>query len=336
MFPNTNTTLPKLADIITKGSSGIIVLPTNPTPDALAGATSLYLGLLKMGKNISLVCSSPIKSDMVAADKIQQSLSVGGDNLVVSFPYTDGAIDKIDYHIQGEKFNLVITPRQGFPKLNPAQVAYSYTGGSFDFIITVDAPNLNSVGALYTENQAQFQGKEIINIDRHLTNAFFGTVNYINKTSSSTCELVYKVIQQLQCEMDKDMATNLYSGIATATNTFTSYSVNAETFETIAALLKAGASKKTTPQPAARPQAFQAPQVASFPQPTQPAVQQQQQQQQQQPVSTPVFSVKQPGTERQQVQSITTVESQESQSKEGAQSPQDWLKPNIFKGGGLV
>lgn len=312
MFPNTNTTLPKLGDIVTKGSSGIIVLPTNPSADAIAGATALYLGLLKMGKNISLVCSSSLKSDMVAADKIQQSLTVGGDNLVVSFPYTEGAIDKIDYHIQGEKFNLVIAPRQGFPKLNPNQVEYSYTGGSFDFIITVDAPNLNAVGILYTENQAQFQGKEIINIDRHLTNAFFGTVNYINKTSSSTCELVYKVLQQLQCEMDKDMATNLYAGIAAATNTFTSYSVNAETFETIASLLKAGASKKTISHP------FQQSPV------------------QRPPASTPVFSVKQPGIERQQVQAITTVESQDSQSKEGAQNPQDWLKPNIFKGGGLV
>lgn len=324
MFPNTNTTLPKLVDVITKGSTGIIVLPTNPSADAVAGATSLYLGLLKMGKNISLVCSSPIKSDVIGADKIQQSLSVGGDNLVVSFPYTDGAIDKIDYHIQGEKFNLVISPRTGFPKLNPNQVEYSYSGGTFDFIITVDAPNLNAIGTIYTENQTQFQGKEIINIDRHLTNAFFGTVNFINKTSSSTCELIYKVLQQLQCEVDKDMSTNLYTGIAGATNTFTSYSVNAETFETIAALLKAGASKRTTPQPAIRQQTYQPTTTNSFSPP------------QQQPASNPVFSIKQPGTERQQVQSIGSVESQESQSKEGAQSPQDWLKPNIFKGGGLL
>ena len=324
MFPNTNTTLPRVSEIVTKGASGIVMLPANPSPDAIAGATALYLGLLKMGKNVTIVSSSPVKSDMIAADKIQTSLSVGGENLVVSFPYTDGAIDKIDYHIQGEKFNLVISPRAGFPKLNPNQVNYSYSGGSFDFIITVDAPNLNTIGTLYTENQTQFQGKEIINIDRHLTNAFFGTVNYINKTSSSTCELVFKVLKQLECEMDKDMATNLYVGIAGATNTFTSYSVNAETFETIAALLKAGASKKINPQQSAPKQpTFEQPEY-SAPQPMQ------------RPVSTPVFSVKQPGTERQQVQTITSVESQESQSKEGAQSPQDWLKPNIFKGGGLV
>ena len=118
------------------------------------------------------------------------------------------------------------------------------------------------------------------------------------------------------------MATNLYAGVATATNTFTSYSVNAETFETVASLLKAGAAKKTMQQ-AVKPPPFEAPKT-SFSQPFQ------------RPASAPVFSVKQPGTERQQIQNITSVESQESQSKEGAQTPQDWLKPNIFKGGGLI
>jgi len=316
MFPNTpNPTLPRVNDLVTKGTSGIIMLPGNPTIDAVAGATALYLGLLKLGKNVSIACATKVQSDMVGADKIQATLSVGGDNLVVSFPYSDGAIDKIDYNIQGEKFNLVIAPRAGFPKLNPSQVQYSYTGGSFDFIITIDTPNLNGLGTIYTENQTQFQGKEIINIDRHLTNAFFGTVNFVNKTSSSTSELVLKVLKELQIELDKDIATNLYAGIASATNTFTSYSVNAETFETIASLLKAGAVKKTQTH-------LGAPQGINMQMPT---------------FKAPTFpQATKPSMERQPVQNIATVESQENQSKEGAQSPQDWLKPNIFKGGGLV
>ncbi len=307
-----NPTLPKISEIVTKGNTCVIALPQNPTADALGAALALYLALLKMGKNCSIICSTQVKSDLIGTDKIQNTLSVGGNNLVVSFPYSDGTIDKIDYNIQGDKFNLVITPRPGFQKLNPDQVTYSYTGGTFDFLITVDAPNLNSLGSVYTDNQTQFQGKETINIDRHLINAFFGTVNFVNKTSSSTSELVLKVIKELQIEMDKDMATNLYAGIAAATNTFTSYSVNADTFETIAQLLKAGATKK----------------IPVAPQQSAPAMNR--------PVLKPSTPVNQPSTERQPLQNIATVESQESQSKEGAQNPQDWLKPNIFKGGGLV
>lgn len=312
MFPNTNNVLPKVGEIITKGTSGVVVIPANPTPDAIASGVSLYLGLLALGKNVSIVCSTSVKSEVLGADKIQTSLSVGGDNLVVSFPYADGAIDKIDYHIQGDKFNLVIAPRQGYPKLNPNQVTYSYSGGSFDFIITVDAPNLSSLGTIYSENQTQFQGKEIVNIDRHLTNAFFGTANVVNKTISSTSELVFKLLLELQISIDKEIATNLYAGITQATNSFTSYSVNAETFETIAQLLKLGALKKIQSQTMGVQKSFQ---------PT---------------TIQPSYSSKQPGVERQHIQNISTVESQESQSKEGSQNPQDWLKPNIFKGGGLV
>ena len=116
-------------------------------------------------------------------------------------------------------------------------------------------PNLNSAGPLYADNQAMFQGKNIINIDRHLTNGFFGTINFVNKTSSSTSELALKTLQALQVELDRDIATNLYAGISAATNNFTAYSVNAETFETIATLLKAGAMKKSfkPPVPTASP-----------------------------------------------------------------------------------
>lgn len=319
MFPNANAqTTSRIAETVNKGSTGIIVLPQNPTADAVAAATSLYLGLTKLGKTVNIVCSTAVHSDLMGADKVQTNLSVGGDNLVVSFPYQDGAIDKIDYNIQGTNFNLTITPRPGFPKLNPDQVSFSYTGGSFDFIITVDVPNLNSIGSLYSENQGQFQGKNIINIDRHLTNAFYGTVNFVNKTSSSTSELALKTLQALQVELDKDMATNLYAGVAAATNNFTAYSVNAETFETMAALLKAGALKKIVKAPAG-----QQPRMPSSFTPPAP-------QQHSAPAAQPSFEHKTQGT-------VDQVErANASQSKEGHPNPQEWLKPKIFKGGGLV
>lgn len=326
MFPTNNTqTLSRIAENIAKGASGIVVLPQNPSSDATAAGTALYLGLLKLGKQVSIICSTPVQSDLAGADKIQSTLAVGGDNLVVSFPYADGSIDKIDYNIQGQFFNLTITPRAGFPKLNQNQVSYSYTGGAFDFIIAVDVPNLNSLGPIYTDNQAQFQGKNIINIDRHLTNGFYGTVNFVNKTSSSTSELMLKTLQGASIEMDRDIATNLYAGIAAATNNFTSYSVNAETFETIAALLKAGAVKKTPKatapvspsfQPTTTNQSFS---PSSLPQQT-PHI----------PTMPKVFEQQTSGTIA-QVETAST-----SLTKEGTSSPQDWLKPKIFKGGGLV
>lgn len=294
----------RINEVITKAQSGAIVLPNNPSQDAIAAATALYLSLTKMGKNVSIACSQIVESDLTASDKIQSQMVTSGDNLVVSFPYTDGTIDKVDYNIQGNYFNLIIAPRAGYSKLDPSQVKYSYSGGNLDFIITIDSPTLQSLGTLYTENQTQFQGKEIINIDRHLTNSFFGTINYINKTSSSISELVLKVLQSLRINIDKDVATNIYAGIAVATNNFTSYSVNADTFEVIANLLRLGAIKKTVRKPIS-----QQPIISFIPPP-------------------------QPSREVQKSKPIETIE--RSSGPEEVNTGQDLLKPKIFRGSSLV
>ncbi len=304
-------TLTRLGGILAKGLSGTIVLPQNPSSDAVAAACALYLALHKMGKSVSIACGSKVNLNLTAVDKIQPQLMTSGDNLVISFPYSEGAIDKVDYNIQANRFNLIVTPRPGFPKLDQKQVNYSYTGGNFDFIIVIDAPTLNSLGSIYSDNEKQFQGKDIINIDRHLTNSFYGSVNYINKTSSSISEMILKLLQNLGVELDRDMATNLYAGVASATNNFTSYSVNADTFEVVANLLRMGAIKKNLNKP-------------QVPQPYRPAGSFGQ------PQMNPTFN----GGFDEAPDMITPIQDVEKEPKGTPTTPQDWLKPKIFRGGG--
>ncbi|MCX7881538.1 MAG: DHH family phosphoesterase [Patescibacteria group bacterium] len=305
-------TISRIVEVINRYSTGIIALPTNPSFDAVTSGLSLYLSLISLGKTCAIVCDSPVKFDLVGVDKIQNSLSVNGDNLVISFPYTDGAIDLINHNISGNYFNLIIIPRPGYPKLDPSQVKYSYSGGKFDFIITIDAPSLNSLGEIYLNNQNQFQGKEIINIDRHLTNTSYGTINFVNKTAASLSELVFKILQNLRINFDKDIATNLYAGLSASTNNFTAYSVTAETFETAAQLLRLGAIKKIFKSPATG---------AFFPKTTEFS---------QQPKT--FFSQKSP-----EIQKIKPIEEIEKENKDkAAATPSEWLKPKIFKGSGLI
>lgn len=247
----------KATEVLKKYNSGIIALQNNPSYDGAAAGLALYLALSKMNKHVSIVCSQVPKYDIVGTDKIQTAFAPSGNHLVISFPYTEGAIDKVDYNITGDTFNLIIAPNSETTKINPKDVKFSYTGGKIDFIITVDVPNLNSLGPIYTENQSEFQGKTIVNIDRHLINNNFGTVNLVNKQISSTSELIYQVIRDLGAEIDKDLATNLYNGILSATNNFSSYSVNQQTFEAAAELMKFGAVKKQLAQP--KPPGFGAP-----------------------------------------------------------------------------
>lgn len=317
---NHQQTINRIIEIISKSNSGVIIIPPKSSVDAIAAATSFYLGLIKIGKNVSLACSEKVNSDLAASDKFQNVIGANGDSLMISFPYVDGSIDKIDYNIKGDYFNLIITPRPGYEKLNPNKVSYSYTGGTVDFIIVIDSPTLNNLGSIYLENQDQFTGKDIINIDRHLTNAYFGTVNFIDKTISSVSELILKLLLNIKIEIDKDIATNLYAGITASTNNFTSYSTNAETFENIAFLLKKGAIKKmfkkpTPPSPSIiNPSPFRNP----INQPIRPSF------------SSSVES--QPTTPIEKVEKEKQPQDQTLEEK----NPQDWLKPKIFKSGNLI
>lgn len=319
MNPTNSQALPRIQEILAKSALGAIVLPTRPTIDTVCAATSLYFALHAMGKNVSLVASQKVEMDVAGIDKIQSELVTTGDNLVISFPYVEGAIDKVDYTIQGSYFNLVVSPRPGYPKLNPQEVKYSSSGGKLDFIIVIDSPTLQSLGSIYTDNQNQFQGREIINIDRHLTNAFFGTVNYVNKSASSVSELIYSLLQELKATIDKNTATNLYAGIAAATNNFTSYSVTAETFEISAQLLRLGAVKKAVRRPTDMPQ-FQP--NAGFPTSFTPP---------------PARSFQPQGRPHPEVQTLDKEGTQESEPvSTTSQAPQDWLKPKIFRGNDVM
>lgn len=355
--------LAQINELIVKNSSGIIVLPAKATPDAIAAGTSMYLAISKMGKTVALVSSEIPQSDLTAADKIQTNLSTGGKNLVVSFPYTEGSIDKVDYKISNDRFNLIIAPREGHEKLEPKDVQFTYTGGKIDFIIAIDAPNLNALGEIYQKNENQFSGKNIVNIDRHLINNNYGTINMVVKTSSSTSELVYQVIRKLGIQIDKDLATNLYTGIAMATNNFTSYSVNADTFEAIAQLMRAGAVRRPMAAPmGARPgmqsmrpmpmspgmNPYMQPGFTPYAgngQPMNPMQMPQMQSQlmpQPRPVSQPPQQSRpQAPSQRgeQQQKAIEDVEGEVSdpEGRDDNSNPENWLKPKIFSGkGGLV
>lgn len=243
----TRSQLEKVIETLQNNNSGVICLGENPSTDSLAAATSLYLGLTQLGKNISIASAGELESEMLGAEKVQSELTTSGDNMVISFPYTEGSIDKVDYFIQNDKFNVVITPRPGTPALDSKTVNFSTAGGTIEFIIVIGVSSLRTLGTLYTENQELFKQSKVINIDRSLTNAYFGTANFVNRNVSSLSELALTILTTMNVEIDKEMATNLYAGVLDATKSFSTPSTNASTFENSAMLLKSGAKKPGQP-----------------------------------------------------------------------------------------
>jgi phosphoesterase RecJ-like protein len=106
---------------------------------------------------------------------------------------------------------------------------------AYDAAIIVDCGDLSRVGAVKKILQSP---KAIINIDHHITNDFFGTINHVVPQASSTAEIIFDVLEQAKFKLDKKVATLLYLGIMTDTGSFRFENTTSRTHQVVSCLLK--------------------------------------------------------------------------------------------------
>ena len=87
----------------------------------------------------------------------------------------------------------------------------------YEVAIVLDCGDLKRIGGVKKLIQ---EGKTIINIDHHVTNDKFGDVNVIQTKASSTCEMVFDLLQEAKHPLNKNLAILLYAGIMTDTGSF--------------------------------------------------------------------------------------------------------------------
>jgi len=108
-----------------------------------------------------------------------------------------------------------------------------------DVVAVVDTAAANRV---QVEGQWEaIADRLIVNIDHHITNTDFGRINWVVDNASSTCELICRLISAAGWPLDRATASLLYAGIHADTGGFSLPNATAETFDTAAALLRAGA-----------------------------------------------------------------------------------------------
>ncbi len=244
-----------LIEALAKSLSVAILLPPSPRIEDVLSAEALATAILtnSQGKSVSIAASGTIPQSPLITRPISGALAAGGDNLVISFPYVDGSIDKVDYKIDQGKFNLIVIPRPGFEKVTSDQISFDYGGGVTDCLIVLGCATLDALGDLFTQNQALLDSVPvIINIDMHADNQNFGNINIVAPGDISLAELTYKTLVSMNFALDPTAATQLYAAISIGTQNLTSAAVTPETFEAIASLIRAGAVRQAPPQPQAR------------------------------------------------------------------------------------
>ena len=108
----------------------------------------------------------------------------------------------------------------------------------FDVLIFVDCSNIKRVDP--DGKYVPHAKKHIINIDHHADNTMFGELNLVNSKTAACAELIYALIKELDCEIDKQIATCLYVALITDSGKFAYPSTTSGTLEIAADLMKKG------------------------------------------------------------------------------------------------
>ncbi len=87
-----------------------------------------------------------------------------------------------------------------------------------------------------------WNGRELVVIDHHATNASYGTVNVVDAGTSATAEILFKFFEHTGAVIDRHLATLLFTGIYTDTDGFSNLATTPKSLQAAAALLARGAN----------------------------------------------------------------------------------------------
>ncbi len=105
----------------------------------------------------------------------------------------------------------------------------------FDVFAVVDCSDLNRTGEVHR----LCKDKPVLNIDHHISNRYFGSVNWVEDAASCT-QMIYRLYRELKVPIDKASALLLYAGIMTDTGSFKYTNTTAESLKIAADLVSKG------------------------------------------------------------------------------------------------
>ena len=137
--------------------------------------------------------------------------------------------------------DLVPRPFLFLPKIR--EIHNDMLFGDYEAIIVIDCGDLRRTGFDIRLKEFARKKRFIINIDHHPKNDLhkIATLNFFDQAVSSTAELVWEIIENMDIEIDKDMATALLTGLYTDTGGFKHSNTTSKTLKIAAELMKYGA-----------------------------------------------------------------------------------------------
>jgi len=229
---------------IDKSNNILISFKRDGDIDTLASAFAFYLYIKKLGKKVCLVSEMENKhyDFLPRLDNFKNSLQ-DLRSFIISLDLSSTEVGEIKYEKNEKSLDFIINPKNGF--FTKEDVKIKSSDFKYDLIISLDTPDLDSLGKIYEEDPEFFYQIPIINIDHHAQNEQFGQINYVELTASSTTEILFYLFSSHNIELfDENIATALLSGIIFKTRNFKTGNITPRSLNAASQLIEIGAFRE--------------------------------------------------------------------------------------------
>ena len=234
----------QIAELVKNNQRILLVGHKNHGGDLLGSMLALESVLTSQGKSVSMVVSETISESLLflpGIEKIQPDVSAR--DLIVQINKKKNDIEKVSYNDDNDLLNIIISPKS--KALSGKDLKIIEGDFNYDLIIVLDTPDVEKIDNIYDKYTELFFEVPIINIDHHSGNEYFGTVNLVDLTATSTAEILVSIIEAMgPNHFDADVATCLLTGLIADTGSFKNTNTTPKSLTISAQMLAAGARQQ--------------------------------------------------------------------------------------------
>lgn len=236
-------------ELVRQANNILLLTHKNPDGDSLGSILALAMAFKKLDKHPTAISIDPTPQFLQflpGQDLLEKEINYSND-LIMHLDVSKVQIQNLGYkHLRDQqKVAIVISPKTG--RFEKTDITFPETKANYDLVIVLDTPDLARLGSVADNFADLFYETPVVNIDHHPGNDYFGKVNWIDLTATSTAEILVALLESLGREkslLDAEIATCLLTGITTDTSSFQNANTTPKSFTVAAQLVAAGARQQ--------------------------------------------------------------------------------------------
>jgi nanoRNase/pAp phosphatase (c-di-AMP/oligoRNAs hydrolase) len=238
----------QILETVTRAARPVICLPQNASLDVYATALGLARLMGKLGKaDVPVVCAAGASPKELHFLHGYDRVKGGLENLqqfTIELDASRSKVDRLNYELRDNKLFVYLSPKAGC--WNEKDVKVSASGYRYDLIVTVGAPDLESLGPLFAQHPEFFYKTPVLNIDHASENEHYGAINAVDLTACACGEVAFELFESIDPTLvDAEAATAFLAGMIAKTRSFKSKRVTPATLQTASRLVSRGGARET-------------------------------------------------------------------------------------------